>query len=1187
MRLSIRRGETELEKATTTTSSLEAEQDSGNILRTQSMATLNESIPYGTSSGSGPRCQDTVLGDRLAQTRVLALENTKTAQDLEITHLKKRVKIQKVNIKFRGGLLGLKGFLVLLKLQLLVMKLLLLVMVSTAGQPKLGLWYPKDSPFDLKAYTDSEYADASLDRKSTTRGCQFLRSRLISWQCKKKTIVANSTIEAEYAAASNCYGQEKLAKKNELKARGTLLMALSNEHQLKFNSYKTAKSLMEAIEKRFRGNKESKKVHKALLKQQYENFNETSSEGVDHIYDRLQKLISQLEIHGETISREDLNLKLLRINTAHGVSAANFKTNASNLPNVDSLCNAVIYSFFASKSTSPQLDNEDLNQIGPDDLEGIDLKWHMVMLTMRARRFLQKTGRNLGVKGTETSGFYKTKVECYNCHRRGHFARECKASKHQDNRNRETPRRTTEDGSINFALMAYTSLSSLSSSNSDTEVNDKYNTSEGYHAVLPPYTGNFMPLEPDLVFADEYVVSESVTSLPSIAKRIGPNWMFDIDSLIMSMNYQPVFVGNQTNGNVGRERAQRNEFKSMFGQDKDVNGNRIFTPVSAARSTYVYLSRSIPVNAATLLNVDLPTDPLMPNLEDTVNTRIFSDAYDDEVKNAEADVNNLELTIVINPIPITRIHKNHPKEQIIGDPLSHAIGTKWVYRNKKDERGIVVRNKARLVAQGYTQEEGIDYDEVFAPVARIEAIRLFFAHTSFMGFIVYQMDVKSAFLYGTIKEEVYVCQPPGFEDPHFPNKVYKVEKALYGLHQAPIAWYKTLSTYLLENRFRRGIIDKTLFIKKDKGDILLVQMSSMGELTFFLGLQVMQKDDGIFISQDKYVADILKKFNFSSVKTTSTPIETNKALLKDEEAVDVDKIFRYLKSQPKLGLWYPRDLPLNLEAFSDSDYAGASLDKKSTTGDGDFYFEVEDSETKLIKETPYKLLKYEQKNQLGKNNKAKMTLYNAMSHKEYDRVFMCKTTKEFSIFNKETIDSGFTRFNAIVTSLKSLDPEYSSKNHVRKFLRPLPLKWRAKVTAIEEAKDLATLHLDELISNLKVYEMVLDNDGVASKTTKEKVKSLALKAKVNREQTSDNCDSQGGSDEEEEAEAFNLMARNFRKFFRKGNRFGHDNRFDNGTNRFERGQRNSFGNKGALSDSEDGDEPQNNATCLMVIESQK
>ncbi|GKB51836.1 putative ribonuclease H-like domain-containing protein, partial [Tanacetum coccineum] len=212
-----------------------------------------------------------------------------------------------------------------------------------------------------------------------------------------------------------------------------------------------------------------------------------------------------------------------------------------------------------------------------------------------------------------------------------------------------------------------------------------------------------------------------------------------------------------------------------------------------------------------------------------------------------------------------------------------------VYRNKKDERGIVVRNKARLVTQGYTQEEGIDYDEVFAPVARIEAIRLFLAYASFMNFVVYRMDVKSAFLYGKIEEEVYVCQPLGLEDPEFPDRVYKVEKAFYGLHQAPRAWYDTLSTYLLENRFQRGTIDKTLFIKKVKDDILLIQIyvddiifrstkelcikfeklmhkkfqiSSIGELTFFLGSQVMQKEDRIFISQDKYVDEILKKFVF-------------------------------------------------------------------------------------------------------------------------------------------------------------------------------------------------------------------------------------------------------------------------------------------------------------------------------------
>ncbi|GJV96166.1 putative ribonuclease H-like domain-containing protein [Tanacetum coccineum] len=260
------------------------------------------------------------------------------------------------------------------------------------------------------------------------------------------------------------------------------------------------------------------------------------------------------------------------------------------------------------------------------------------------------------------------------------------------------------------------------------------------------------------------------------------------------------------------------------------------------------------------------------------DTGIFDSAYNDEDVGAEADLNNLETTINVISIPTTRINKDHPIELIIRylhsasqtrrmsqqnleeyglvsyinkqrrtnhkdyqnclfacflfqkEPNKkvrtlvdlpngkRVIETKWVFRNKKDERGIVVRNKARLVAQGYTQEEGINYDKVFAPVARIEEIRLFFAYALFMGFIVYQIDVKSALLYGTIEEEVYVCQPPSFEDPHFPDKVYKVEKALYGLHQAPKAWYETLSTYLIENGFRRGTIDKTLFIKKDKDE---------------------------------------------------------------------------------------------------------------------------------------------------------------------------------------------------------------------------------------------------------------------------------------------------------------------------------------------------------------------------------
>nr|GFB86607.1 putative ribonuclease H-like domain-containing protein [Tanacetum cinerariifolium] len=285
---------------------------------------------------------------------------------------------------------------------------------------------------------------------------------------------------------------------------------------------------------------------------------------------------------------------------------------------------------------------------------------------------------------------------------------------------------------------------------------------------------------------------------------------------------------------------------------------------------------SPPSSEARLISKRVANQEETPSLDNILSmTNRFEDilgvtASSDEAIRVEADVSNMETTISASPTPTLRIHKDHPKSQIIShvdtpiqtrhkskevsDALQdpswvkamqeellqfkiqkvwtlvdcpkgvRPIGTKWVLKNKKDERGIVVRNKAKLVAQRHRQEERIDYDEVFAPVARIEAIRLFLAYASFMGFTVYQMYVKSAFLYGIIDEEVYVMQPPGFQDLAFPAKVYKVEKAMYGLHQTPRAWYGTLSKYLLKNGFQRGTIDQTLFIRRQREDFIPVQV---------------------------------------------------------------------------------------------------------------------------------------------------------------------------------------------------------------------------------------------------------------------------------------------------------------------------------------------------------------------------
>nr|GEV24591.1 hypothetical protein [Tanacetum cinerariifolium] len=1180
--------------------------------------------------------------------------------------------------------------------------------------------------------------------------------------------------------------EQRLAKKNKLKARGTLLMALPDKHQLKFNIHKDAKSLMKAIEK------------------------------------RPQKLISQLEILGETISQEDINLKFLKyairiyeaevkgsspssqntqnlafvssnntdntnesVNAAPSISAASSKATVSILPNVDNLSDAVIYSFFASQSNSPQLDNEDLKQIDPNDLEEMDLKWQMAMLTMRAKRDCRSPWDNKNKEPTRRT----VPVEASTSNA---LVSQCDAVGGYDWSFQ------ADEEPTNYALIAYASSGSSSSSRSDNESqvsdktglgfdsqvfnsqvfdckelhshesnnivpknpeNDRYKTCKGYHVVPLPYTRTFMPLKPNLVFTDDPNASETVANMvnvessinkPSkdmskthrsdapiiedwisdsedetkienvvpitvltrsrlvslnaarpvptvvsqstmksprpvkhvvnkahspimrpinhrpatknsnfnkkvttvnvnkvdvvqgtkgnaekasanwgnpqqalkdkgvinsgcsrhmagnisflsdfeeinggyaafggnpkggrasnikplvspnlsvlsanhykatkdetsaiiktfitgienqinykvkiircdngteyknhdwnqfcgmkgikrefsvartpqqnrVAERknrtlievartmladsllpisfwaeavnnacyvqnrelvtkphnktpyelllgrspsigfmrlfgcpitilntldplgkfdgkadegflvgysvnskafrvfnnrtmivqktlhinflenkpnvagIGPKYLFDIDTLTMSMNYQPVVAGNQPNdhaginenldaGKVGKETIYAQQYMllplwSTGSQDPqntaddvvdvafDVKENKNNVHVSTNKSDKsnnkkhmkrlkeMMKERVIFNNASPSVNavspnfriagkssfVDpskYPDDPNMPKLEDM----FYSD--DGEDVGAEADLSNFETNIPVSSIQTTRVHKDHhqindedfhtcmfacflsqeePKKvhQVLKD-LSwikamqdellqfklqkvwvlvdlpkgkRAIGLKWVFTNKKDEKEIVIRNKARLVAQGHTQEECIDYDEVFAPVARIEAIWLFLAYASFMGFM--------------------------------------VVKALYGLHQAPRAWYETLANYLLENGFQREKINQTLFIKKQKGDILLVQvyvddiifgstnkepckaferlmkdmfqMSSMGEITFFLGLKVKQKDDGIFISQDKHVAEILRKFGFTDVKSASTPIKTKKPLLR-------------------------------------------------------------------------------------------------------------------------------------------------------------------------------------------------------------------------------------------------------------------------------------------------------------------
>ncbi|GJT76723.1 ribonuclease H-like domain-containing protein [Tanacetum coccineum] len=447
----------------------------------------------------------------------------------------------------------------------------------------------------------------------------------------------------------------------------------------------------------------------------------------------------------------------------------------------------------------------------------------------------------------------------------------------------------------------------------------------------------------------------------------GPKWLFDIDGLTKSMNYVPVATGTNSNNSVGTEESigighssketgssqdyilmpiwkDGSLFDSSLKNDcndepqpssddgkKDDEGvckeSGIVDQEKSKNSTQGVNTTGTSINA----------EPDMFYLGDNATLEAtHADFFGDET---EVDMSNITTTYLVPSTPNTRILKDHSLNHVIGDvqsgvltrrmtkttneqgfisavyegkthedlhtclfacflsqedpkkvwtlvDLPHgkkAIDTKWVYRNKKDERGNVIRNKARLVTQGYTQEEGIDYDEVFAPVARIKAIRLFLAYASFKDFVVYQMDVKSAFMYGKIEEEVYVYQPPGFEDPEFLDRVYKIASTPMETSKPLL---KDAEAEDVDVHLNRPMIGSLMYLTSSRPDIMFVVCACAR-------FQVTPKVLHLYA---------------------------------------VKRIFRYLKCQPKLGLWYPKDSPFDLEAYSDSDYAGVSLDRKSTTG---------------------------------------------------------------------------------------------------------------------------------------------------------------------------------------------------------------------------------------------------------------
>nr|GEW81640.1 hypothetical protein [Tanacetum cinerariifolium] len=709
--------------------------------------------------------------------------------------------------------------------------------------------------------------------------------------------------------------EQRLARKNELKAHGTLLMALPDKHQLKFNTHKDAKTLMEAIKKRF------------------------------------------------------------GISAAASVSAVSAKIHVFALPNVDSLSNAVIYSFFASQTNSPPLDNNDLKQIDADDLEEMDLKWQMAMKghfakKSRSPKDTRRNGaaepqkRNIPVENSISNALKMAQTAPRNHAPKGnhkHYARmplsnpqrhvvptivvpksklvpintarpitaavpKIKVTQPRHDTpivtkpNSPPKRHINSSPSPKARNMSYLSdfkelnggyvafggnpkggkiygkVTGGNQSNPSSGVQDKFDAEKAREESIQQYvlfpvwsSGSTNPQNTDGDAAFDKKEHEFKRRKPESEVNVSPS------SNAQSKNHDDK-TKRQAKGKSHIESFTR--YRSFSAEFEDLSDNSINEDNAA--STLVLsvgqlsfnntntFSAAGPSNAAAsptqgksscIDTSQLPDDPNMPELEDIT----YSNDEDDV--GAEADFNNLETSITVSPIPTTRVHKDNPVTQIIGD-LSSATQTRSMTRVARDQGGlsqinnndfhtcmfacflsqeepkllkIQVRlklcrrsyfnskcrkNKAQFVAQGHTQEEGIDYEEVFTLVVRIEAIRLFLAYASFMGFMVYQMDVKSAFLYETIKEEV--------DDFIFSSTNKDLCKAF---------------EKLMKDKFK---------------------MSSMGELTFFLGLQVKQKKEGIFISHDKYIAENLRKFGLTDRKLASTPIDTKKPLLKDLDGEDVD-----------------------------------------------------------------------------------------------------------------------------------------------------------------------------------------------------------------------------------------------------------------------------------------------------------
>ncbi|GJR62781.1 ribonuclease H-like domain-containing protein [Tanacetum coccineum] len=879
-------------------------------------------------------------------------------------------------------------------------------------------------------------------------------------------------------------------------------------------------------------------------------------------------------------STNEANIVNVQVSTANSSVSID-----STLDSTTNLSDATVYAFLANQPNGSQLVHEDLEQIHEDDLEEMDLKWQLAILSMRARKYYQRTGKKITINGSDTAGYDKSKVECFNCHKMGHFARECRGLRNQESRprNQDSSRRTMNvedisskamvaiDGAgfdwrfmaekevtTNMTFMAFsdskvyndktcsntclkifealkTQLDNLrvefnkskfnlatykrglasveeqlvfykknevmfcdqivvlkrDASFKDSKINglkieieklkyekesnqikinkfenafkslDKLIGSQisdnsrkyvGYNVVPPPPTGLFTPSIIDLSYFgleefqqpkfEGYGPKSVCVDTSNEVKKTSDTPL--VEELVSKKEKKTVFPKQQdktTRKQVkyaemyrsqkpkGNQRNWNNLKSQQLGSDFMMYNKACFVCGSfdhiQAHCKYHQRERMVFRNNYNRVNYNYTTNRTHPNAQRNMVPRAVLMKSGLKSFNTTRTVNNTHLkSLVFSAKPLSCFSKSaqstvkrpyQSKTVLTNKNFSQKVNTSKVKVNTVRPKAVNTTRPNSVVVNAVrdNQENVVKASACWVwrptkldsiPPTDDQGYVDSGCYRHMTGNISYLLDFQEfdggyVTFGGGVRRKNHCV----YMRPDYPDKVCKVVKALYGLHQAPRAWYETLAKYLLDNGFHRGKIDQTLFIKKQKGDILLVQvyvddiifgstkalclefeklmhdkfqMSFMGELTFFLGLQVKQKEDGIFISHDKYVTDILKKFGFQDVRTASTPMDTEKPLLKDSNGDDVDvhlyrsmigslmyltssrldimflvcacarfqvtpkvshshavkRIFIYLKGKPKFGLWYPRDSPFHLVAYFDSDYVGASLDRKSTTG---------------------------------------------------------------------------------------------------------------------------------------------------------------------------------------------------------------------------------------------------------------